>query len=80
VLFKPNGDPKTETTQFERTTLNRYPEGTAVLKELLQNADDAGASEVKLVYDLRSHSTDNLLYPGRWFPPWILDLNVQSPV
>eukprot|EP00911_Craspedida_sp_UC1_P000225 UC1_evm1s169 len=47
--------------------LRGYPEGIAVLKELVQNADDAGASVVKVLYDQRQHDasdTSQLLYPG----------------
>ena len=43
-----------------REILRSYPEGLSILKELLQNADDAGARTVRLVLDTRSHSTANL--------------------
>lgn len=39
-----------------------YPAGGGILRELLQNADDAGASSVRLVLDLNSYPTDNLLH------------------
>ncbi|KAF5872292.1 putative protein binding protein [Botrytis fragariae] len=37
-----------------------YPAGGSVLRELLQNADDAQASEVKFFLDENSYGTDNL--------------------
>ena len=43
-----------------------YQDGLTIIKELLQNADDAEATEVNICYDARSHQTDpsTLLYPG----------------
>ncbi|KAI9877667.1 MAG: hypothetical protein M1830_003147, partial [Pleopsidium flavum] len=41
-----------------------YPAGGGILRELLQNADDAGASEMAFVLDTRSHPASNLLNPG----------------
>ena len=32
-----------------------------ILKELLQNADDAGATEIHFIYDHRSHGHDRIL-------------------
>ncbi|KAM3067186.1 hypothetical protein ACMFMG_005445 [Clarireedia jacksonii] len=40
-----------------------YPAGGGILRELLQNADDAGASTVKFVLDDSSYQTENLLHP-----------------
>ena len=40
--------------------LGRYPDGGQILKELIQNADDAGAREVKFLYDGRSFDTKHL--------------------
>ena len=36
----------------------------SVMQELLQNADDAGATEVAVYYDTREHDSSNLLFPG----------------
>ena len=47
-----------------REILRNYPEGTSIFKELLQNADDAGAREVRLVLDTRQHPTDRLASPS----------------
>ena len=44
--------------------LNEYKEGVGVFRELIQNADDAGASEVQFVLDWRNHPTERLLSPG----------------
>uniref|UniRef100_A0A8C6S4M2 Sacsin/Nov domain-containing protein n=1 Tax=Neogobius melanostomus TaxID=47308 RepID=A0A8C6S4M2_9GOBI len=40
--------------------LRRYPDGGQILKELIQNADDAGATEVVFIHDNRSYGTENL--------------------
>ena len=42
------------TTRLNRL-LDQYTDGFAVLKELVQNADDAGATEVKFLYDERTN-------------------------
>lgn len=48
-----------------RGILRDYPEGTAIFKELLQNADDASASEFALLLDARtSHGHERLLFPS----------------
>lgn len=41
-------------TNFLRNTLKDYPAGSGIVKELLQNADDAKASDFKVCLDLRS--------------------------
>lgn len=51
---------KVDLTASIRNILRNYPEGTAVLKELVQNADDAGASTVIFYLDYRNHSTEKL--------------------
>ncbi|CAC5371405.1 unnamed protein product [Mytilus coruscus] len=47
--------------------LTGYPCDAGVLKELLQNADDAKASEVHIVLDFNSYATDNL-FDEKWKP------------
>ena len=42
------------TTRLNRL-LEEYTDGFSVLKELIQNADDAGATEVKFLYDERTN-------------------------
>ena len=44
--------------------LREYKDGLTIIKEMIQNADDAGATEVNILYDNRTHSTDNLLFKG----------------
>ncbi|KAL3867066.1 hypothetical protein ACJMK2_044299 [Sinanodonta woodiana] len=39
-----------------KNLLSSYPRDTGIMKELLQNADDAGATEVNFVKDYRQHS------------------------
>jgi len=47
-----------------RELLRSYPEGTSVLRELAQNADDAGARTFALMLDLRAHAAAALLAPS----------------
>ncbi|KAG8140548.1 hypothetical protein E2320_003245 [Naja naja] len=44
--------------------LRKYPDGGQILKELIQNADDAVAEEVILLYDERSFGTRSLFSDG----------------
>ncbi|XP_031371785.1 sacsin isoform X1 [Punica granatum] len=55
---------KVDLTRRIREVLLNYPEGTTVLKEIIQNADDAGASSVRLCLDRRSHPSHSLLSPS----------------
>ncbi|KAI6660973.1 Sacsin [Oopsacas minuta] len=45
------------------STLKNYPDGSQILKELLQNADDAHATEVHFLLDETQHGTEFLLHP-----------------
>jgi len=47
-----------------REICRNYPEGTSIIKELVQNADDAGARDFKLCLDLRQHGTASVVGPG----------------
>jgi sacsin len=51
---------KVDLTASIRNILRNYPEGTAVLKELVQNADDAGARIVSFCLDCRNHGIEKL--------------------
>ncbi|KAE9615782.1 putative transcription factor C2H2 family [Lupinus albus] len=64
-------------TRRIREVLLNYPEGTTVLKELIQNADDAGATRVSLCLDRRSHGQDSLLSDSlsQWQGPALLAFN-----
>ena len=56
---------------------NNYNENIDVFKELLQNADDAGASEVKILIDWREHDITNLFEQSMkyWQGPAIIVYN-----
>ncbi|CAH3024921.1 unnamed protein product, partial [Porites evermanni] len=40
--------------------LDQYPDDGQILKELIQNAEDAGASQVKFLHDKHSYGTEKL--------------------
>ncbi|TVY68700.1 Sacsin [Lachnellula suecica] len=46
-----------------RNICRDYPAGGTVLRELLQNADDAGATEVRFILDERTHPVGKLIDP-----------------
>ncbi|CAG2253053.1 SACS [Mytilus edulis] len=63
-----------------RRILSGYPCDVGVLKELLQNADDAKASEMHIVLDYNDHEADNL-FSDSWKPlqgPSLLVYNDSS--
>lgn len=70
ICFTPLG---TEFGQKEKLTsriksiLNAYPSEKEMLKELLQNADDAKATEIYFVFDPRIHPTDRI-FDDKWIP------------
>ncbi|KAK9274779.1 hypothetical protein L1049_022031 [Liquidambar formosana] len=68
---------KVDLTRRIREVLSNYPEGTTVLKELIQNADDAGATKVCLCLDRRVHGVDSLLSESlaQWQGPALLAYN-----
>lgn len=68
---------KVDLTRRIREVLLNYPEGTTVLKELIQNADDAGATRVRLCLDRRANGTDSLLSESlaQWQGPSLLAYN-----
>lgn len=51
---------KVDLTASIRNILRNYPEGTAILKELVQNADDAGARTVRFCLDHRTHRSEKM--------------------
>ena len=44
--------------------LKEYKDGLTIIKEMIQNADDAEATEVNILYDARQHTTEKLLFKG----------------
>lgn len=50
-------------TTVLRNILIEYPSGGGVLRELCQNADDAGATTIEFVLDTRTHKTTDILHP-----------------
>ncbi|KAJ3590909.1 hypothetical protein NHX12_008857, partial [Muraenolepis orangiensis] len=46
--------------EFLKDILRRYPEGGQILKELIQNAEDAGATEVKFMFDETEYGVESL--------------------
>ncbi|GLC59948.1 hypothetical protein PLESTB_001557000 [Pleodorina starrii] len=55
---------KVDLTARIREILLNYPEGTSILKELVQNADDARATCIKFCLDCRQHGRASLLSPA----------------
>jgi hypothetical protein len=44
--------------------IRSYPKGVGIIKEFLQNADDAGARVVRVLMDWRTHASDLLPAPS----------------
>lgn len=63
-----------------RGLIRDYPDGVGIVKELLQNADDAGATWVRFTLDLRRHGTGALPTPtmARLVAPALLVESDQS--
>ena len=47
-----------------KSILKEYKDGLTIIKEMIQNADDAEATEVNVLYDDRSHTKEELLFKG----------------
>jgi len=58
---------KERLTNSLRRLLDSYPFDHEILKELIQNADDAGASQIHFVADMRQHS-DRRIFESSWHP------------
>ncbi|XP_070554704.1 sacsin-like [Ptychodera flava] len=52
---------KEELTNRLKDILKAYPGGSEIFKELLQNADDAKATEIHIIYDQRSHPSEMIV-------------------
>lgn len=64
VSFGEDFGQKVDLTASIRNILRNYPEGTAILKELVQNADDAGAKVVRFCLDHRTHPATSIANPS----------------
>lgn len=51
--------------------LEQYPDGPNILSELIQNADDAGAARVRILYNHATYGTSTLFSPSmaKWQGP-----------
>ncbi|KAG8584817.1 hypothetical protein GDO81_004776 [Engystomops pustulosus] len=58
---------KEKLTSRIKSILNAYPSEKEMLKELLQNADDAKATEICFVFDPRNHPSDRI-FDEKWTP------------
>ncbi len=73
LLYKNSDDFGDDFSQKERLTnrlrriLEGYPKDITILKELLQNADDAEATEIHFILDERQHGTDRV-FEDKWKP------------
>ena len=66
-----------ELTSRLRHILEQYPEGPGMLYELIQNADDAGATTVSILFNMKQYNTDSVLSEamGDWQGPAIYCYN-----
>ena len=68
-FFKACGQTEPLTLRLNRL-LEEYRDGLAIIKELIQNADDAGASTVKLLYDKRMNNDKRELLVDEGMKEW----------
>ena len=68
-FFKACGQTEPLTLRLKRL-LDEYRDGLAIVKELIQNADDAGASTVKLLYDKRLNNDKRELLVDEGMSHW----------
>ena len=62
-VFQDAGQHEPLTTRLNNI-LKEYKDGLTIIKEMIQNADDAEATEVNILYDSRQHTTERLLFKG----------------
>ncbi|CAG8602677.1 8204_t:CDS:10 [Cetraspora pellucida] len=69
--------PKEPYTHRLKKILEDYPESSQVLREILQNSDDAKSTEQVFILDHNTYSTESLLMPGlsRFQGPALLSKN-----
>jgi sacsin len=63
ALFDEDFGQKVDLTVRIREILQAYADGISIVKELLQNADDAKASTVRFCWDQRQHGTQSIVDP-----------------
>lgn len=61
---KRNNVQKQKLTVLLRSIISEYPAGGGVLRELCQNADDAGATKIVFVLDENTYAEEPLLHGG----------------
>ena len=54
---------KPKLTETLKNLVRSYPKGVGIIHEFIQNADDAVASEIWIVYDERTHSSKHIGRP-----------------
>ena len=76
LVYKQVGPHEDLTTRL-RNILDGYPCDVTIFKEMVQNADDAGAKEVAFVLDGRQHSKKSLLHENMagWQGPALVVYN-----
>ena len=62
-VFEDAGQHEPLTTRLSNI-LKEYKDGLTIIKEMIQNADDAEATEINILYDARTHTTDKLFIKG----------------
>ncbi|KAF8647800.1 hypothetical protein AX16_006543 [Volvariella volvacea WC 439] len=59
-----NARERSDLTRQIKSILDGYPFGIAILRELLQNSDDAQATTQTFILDCRTHGTESLAHPA----------------
>ncbi|KAJ7685634.1 hypothetical protein DFH06DRAFT_1075187 [Mycena polygramma] len=54
---------RTDLTKVIKSILDSYPLGNGILRELLQNSDDASATQQTFILDLRTHPSESVVDP-----------------
>ena len=80
IRAAPSQLPHESLTHRIKELVEDYGDDIDVFKELIQNADDAGATEVKFLIDWRTHNSRKLLTKGmaKWQGPALYAYNNKS--
>ncbi|PKC10501.1 hypothetical protein RhiirA5_414273, partial [Rhizophagus irregularis] len=81
--MEPEGDdfkPNEPYTHRLRRILDEYPDGSQVLREILQNSDDAKSTEQIFILDHNTYSSNKLFKPElrRFQGPALLAINSET--